>query len=194
MHYYFRLFQLILSLLILVSCENQNFLPKPVGYNRIELPEHLYHQLPDSLPYSFEFSKHAVLKRDASWIAERYWVDLDYEDLGGHIELTYKPVFSSRNLLKGYLRDAFKLTSKHNVKAYAIEEAIIKLPNGGYATVFELEGEVPSQFQFHVTDSTNHFLRGALYFPTATKNDSLKPVIDYIKKDIIHGLNTLKWR
>jgi gliding motility-associated lipoprotein GldD len=59
--------------------------------------------------------------------------------------------------------------------------------------IFELEGEVPSQFQFYVTDSTKHFLRGALYFRTATKNDSLKPIIDFIKKDVIHLLNTVKW-
>jgi len=56
-----------------------------------------------------------------------------------------------------------------------------------------LSGEVPSQFQFHITDSTQHFLRGALYFRTATKNDSLAPVIEYVKKDIVHLLNTLTW-
>jgi len=56
-----------------------------------------------------------------------------------------------------------------------------------------LEGEVPSQFQFHVSDSTQHFMRGALYFKTATQNDSLAPVIDYLKRDIIHLLSTLRW-
>jgi hypothetical protein len=36
-------------------------------------------------------------------------------------------------------------------------------------------------------------LRGALYFRTATANDSLAPVIEYIKADMIHLLNTLEW-
>ena len=76
----------------------------------------------------------------------------------------------------------------------AIEESEIRTPTGDVASVFELEGEVPSQFQFYVTDSTKHFLRGALYFRTATQNDSLAPVIEYVKKDIIHLLNTLKWK
>ena len=62
------------------------------------------------------------------------------------------------------------------------------------ASVTELEGEVPSQFQFHITDSTDHFLRGALYFKTATKNDSLAPAIEFLKSDIIHLLNTLEWK
>jgi gliding motility-associated lipoprotein GldD len=57
-----------------------------------------------------------------------------------------------------------------------------------------LSGEVPSQFQFYITDSTRHFLRGALYFPTATKNDSLAPIINYIKQDMIHLLNTTRWK
>jgi len=59
--------------------------------------------------------------------------------------------------------------------------------------VTELEGEVPSQYQFHVSDSAKHFLRGALYFKTATQNDSLRPVIDYIKQDVRHLLETLEW-
>ncbi|MEL7006811.1 MAG: hypothetical protein AAFN93_29405 [Bacteroidota bacterium] len=79
------------------------------------------------------------------------------------------------------------------MKAYAIEEKILVLKSGNVASVTELEGEVPSQFQFHITDSTNHFLRGALYFKTASKNDSLAPAIEYIKADIVHMLNTLAW-
>jgi gliding motility-associated lipoprotein GldD len=71
---------------------------------------------------------------------------------------------------------------------------VIKTSNGKTATIFQLEGEVPSQFQFHITDSTEHFLRGALYFRTATKNDSLSPVINYMKEDIMHMLNTLEWK
>ena len=57
-----------------------------------------------------------------------------------------------------------------------------------------LQGEVPSQFQFFSTDSVHHFIRGALYFNTATKNDSLAPSIEFVKMDIIHMLNTLEWR
>ena len=62
------------------------------------------------------------------------------------------------------------------------------------ASVFELQGEVPSQFQFYTTDSTRHFFRGALYFRTATDNDSLAPVIEYVKTDMIRMLNTLKYK
>lgn len=182
----------IFSSLFLVSCENE-FSPKPKGFNRIELPDPVYTQLPDSLPYNFSYSTFAKISSDSSWISERYWIDLTYPELGATIQLTYKPIENNKKLLVEYLADSYNLTSKHNVKAYAIEEAIVNLANGGQATIMELSGEVPSPFQFHVTDSVNHFLRGALYFKTATKNDSLAPVINYVKNDMIRMLNTLEW-
>jgi len=66
-------------------------------------------------------------------------------------------------------------------------------PKGYSGFVSELSGEVPTQFQFFVTDSTQHFLRGALYFQTAVKNDSLAPIIEYIKVDMMHLMNTLSF-
>lgn len=176
-----------------IACD-ADYLPKPKGYNRIDLPEASYQPTPDSLPYFFEYSKHANLLRDSSWITERYWVNLHYPEMGATIQVTYKPVTDS--IIREYLSDSYKLTSQHNVKAYAIEESILELPNGLYASFTELEGEVPTPAQFHITDkdSTDHFLRGALYFRTATKNDSLAPVISYIKQDMIHLITSLKWK
>lgn len=180
------------SLACLIGCED-TYVPKPKGYNRIDLPENEYTSLPDSLPYQFQYSVHARVLKDSSWIAERYWIDIYYPELEALVQVTYKPVKGDTGLLGEYFDDSFRLTSKHQIKAYSIEESYIKLPNGSHAVVSELSGEVPSQFQFHVTDSVNHFVRGALYFKTSTKNDSLKPVIEYVKFDIMHMLNTLRW-
>ncbi len=185
---------LLVLVIGLVSCGKKDYLPKPKGFNRIELPPHEYQALPDSFPYSFEYSKLVDLKADSSWIAERYWIHLYYPYFDADVQVTYKPIRDLDSLLQGYYVDSYRLTSKHNVKAYAIEEMVMELPNGNWASVSELEGEVPSQYQFHVSDSTKHFLRGALYFKTSTKNDSLRPVINYLKEDIHHLLNTLKWR
>lgn len=184
---------LFILLLIVVGCGNNNFNPKPKGYNRIELVPAEYQMLADSFPFQMEYSTQAKILKDSSWIAERYWFDLYYEKLGANIQVTYKPVKNNRDLLEEYLMDSYKLTSEHKVKAYAIDESIITLNNGVKATVMELSGEVPTQFQFHVTDSTEHFLRCALYFKTATQNDSLRPVINYVKMDMLHMLNTLTW-
>jgi hypothetical protein len=48
--------------------------------------------------------------------------------------------------------------------------------------------------QFFTSDSTRHFLRGAVYVNTATQNDSLAPIIDFIKQDALHLVKTLQWK
>jgi gliding motility-associated lipoprotein GldD len=181
-------------ILVICACQENVYVPKPKGYNRIELPQHHYQPIEDSFPYQFEYSKYALVRPDTSWMAEPYWIHLEYPELGADVQLTYKSLGQDQEKLKELLRDSYKLTSKHQIKAYSIEENLLKTPKGHTAVVAELSGEVPSQFQFYTTDSTRHFLRGALYFPTATKNDSLQPIIDFIKVDIIHLLNTLDWK
>jgi gliding motility-associated lipoprotein GldD len=200
----------ILAAFILIFRCSGDYMPKPKGYNRIELPEPSYYSIPDSLPYDFEISTLARINTDTSWIymkmiqeaidpgekteKERYWIDLVYDTLEADIEITYKAIGGKEELMKEYLGDAYKLTAHHQIKASSIEESILKTPLGHTASIAEISGEVPTPIQFVTTDSAKHFLRGALYFKTATKNDSLAPVIDYVKKDIIHLLNTLEWK
>lgn len=183
---------LILITLVFAACSS-DYVPKPKGYNRINLPPHEYVSLADTLPYQFEFSKYAEVYEDTSYNAEPYWINVYYPDHQANIQLTYKDINNSEEKLETLLEDSYRLTANHQVKAAAIEERVLGTPSGKRALVAELRGEVPSQFQFYITDSTNHFLRGALYFRTATKNDSLAPVIEYIKVDMIHMLNTLQW-
>ena len=178
--------------LCLMSCRPE-YLPKPRGYHRIILPPASYQPLPDSFPYFFEYSKHAKILDDTSWIAERYWISIHYPEMKASIQITYKPI-DNDTVLYEYLSDSYLLTSKHNIKAYSIEEKILKLKEDKYASFTELYGEVPTQIQFHISDSNQHFLRGALYFNTSTKNDSLAPVINYLKNDIIYLLNSLSWK
>jgi gliding motility-associated lipoprotein GldD len=185
-------FVLGFGLITLFSCTRE-YLPKPIGYNRLVLPDPSYRTLPDSLPYTFEYSQHAKLLADTSWISERFWIEIYYPQLKANIHLTYKKVENNEQLLKEFLNDAYTLTAKHQIKAYAIDEVIVKTPLGQTAIVVELDGDVPSQMQFTITDSTQNFLRGALYFNTKVQNDSLRPAIEYMKKDIMHLINTFKW-
>jgi gliding motility-associated lipoprotein GldD len=137
----------VFFLLLAFSCTTQ-YQPKPRGYNRLELPEPGYLLSPDTLPYQFEYSRHARFLRDTSWIRDRHWVEIYYPTLQATIHVTYKSVQHSDKLLKEYLKDAYVLTAKHQIKAYAIDETIVRTPGGKTAIIAELEGEVPSQFQF----------------------------------------------
>jgi gliding motility-associated lipoprotein GldD len=185
--------QLLFLLLILSSC-TPDYSPKPKGYNRIDLPRHKYQLLKEEHPYVFEHSVYAQIQKDTSGISEPHWIDIYYPDFKANIQITYKTFGRENKKFDELTDDAHKLTSKHQIKAYSIDEGVVTTPQGYTATLFELTGEVPSQYQFYVTDSAKHFLRGALYFRTATRNDSLAPVIEYMKKDIHHLLNTLQWK
>jgi len=178
---------------MLSSCERE-YLPKPLGYNRLDLPKPAYRSLPDSLPYRFEYSVHANLLADTSYVRDKYWIEIFYPALKSNIHITYQPLNGSTRLLKEFMDDAYTLTAKHQIKAYAINEVITVTPSGKTAIIAELEGEVPSQFQFTVTDSARHFLRGALYFNTKVQNDSLAPAIEFMKGDMMHLINTLEWK
>lgn len=181
-----------LAVAFLSSCDRE-YLPKPLGYNRLELPEPAYRILPDSMPYVFEYSKHATILPDTSVVRDKFWIEIYYPTIKSNIHITYKKLDGSDNLLKELMDDSYALTAKHQIKAYAINEVITVTPSGKTAVIAELEGEVPSQFHFTMTDSAKHFLRGALYFNTQVQNDSLAPAIEYMKRDMMHIINTLEW-
>jgi gliding motility-associated lipoprotein GldD len=189
-------FKTCLAALVLVlgtaACQS-NFMPKPKGFNRIDLPDPAFSVLEGTFPYSFEHSKYARVEPDTFNPNEKTWINLHYPEWEARVHLTYKPVDGQRSTLKAYLDDALSLTSKHQIKAYGIDEMVVRNTAGLTGLVAELSGEVPTQFQFFVTDSTSHFLRGALYFNTAVRNDSLAPIIEFIKADVMHLINTLEF-
>ena len=184
----------VAGLLLAAGCTSSpDFTPKPKGYNRIDLPAHAFRQLAPGHPYTFEYSRYAKILRDSSYLAQPHWINVYYPQFKASVQLTYADLKANPQRYNRLLEDARKLTSKHEIKASAIDEQVLKTSNGMRVAVFELQGEVPSQFQFYTTDSTRHFFRGALYFRTATANDSLAPVIEYVKEDVVHLLNTLKY-
>ena len=183
----------ILVLLMMVAC-TRDYQPKPKGYNRLVLPPEEYRQSPDSLPYTFEYSTHAKLLRDSSWFSEKHWVEIYYPELKANLHITYKKLNGREDFLKELLDDSYNLTSKQQIKASGIDELVTVTPSGKTAVIAEISGEVPSQFQFTMTDSSKNFLRGALYFNTRVANDSLAPAIDFMKKETMHFINTLEWK
>lgn len=179
---------------LLVGCQEEAYVPKPKGFHRLELPPHEYVQLPDEYPYTFELSKHAVVVPDSSFMTEPYWIEIKYPAFEATLSVAYKPIRNNLDSLIELSNDSHRLTNKHYVKASAIDEYQAYTPKGYTALVFELEGDIPSPFQYYVTDSSQHFLRVALYFPYANKNDSIKPIIDYVKYDMARMMNSTDWR
>ncbi len=192
-----KYFLILTAGLLLAACggnSSDNYVPKPKGFPRIDLPTPSYELLEPTHPYQFEYNKIARILPDTFARSEPHWIFINYPAFHASIQLTYKPVQHNMNRLRAMIEDSYKLAARHKIKASVFEQRTIRLKSGLEASLIDLSGEVPSQVQFITTDSTTHFLRGALYFNTATENDSLQPVIQYIRKDILHLLNTLKWR
>jgi gliding motility-associated lipoprotein GldD len=191
------LYSCILSLLVW-SCEDdeENFAPKPKGFNRINLPKNEYVGLDTTYPYYFEYSKHAIIRKDSSFIAEPYWIHIIYPKLGrAEIQITYKDISDNpQKKLAELIDDSHRLASKHLYRADAMKYYEYRNADNQPVLALGLTGEIPSHLQFYTTDSVKHFLRAAIYFRSATENDSLAPLIDFVKKDMMRMIETQKFR
>jgi len=185
---------LLFVLMFLYACNNDDYVPKPRGYFRIALPEKKYKLFDTVYPYSFEYPEYSVIKPDIDKRAEPYWINLEFPSFKGTLHISYKKV-SSDSILYQYFEDARTFANKHIAKAEDIEPKIIRDDKHKmYGMIYDISGSgVASTYPFCVTDSTTHFLRGALYFNVMPNNDSLSPVIDFIKSDIDHLIQTLRW-
>jgi len=182
-------------LLVFYSCDT-DYTPKRRGFFRIDLPEKEYQVFDTTYPYLFEHPVYSRVVPDESIYAEPYWVDLVFPRFDATIHITYKDVAGEANQLHRFAEDARSFTNRQIPKATAINEERVVLPgNSVYGMVYYIEGtEVASTIQFFVTDSVDHFLRGALYFNVTPNNDSLAPVISFLKEDIDHMIKTLRWQ
>ena len=72
------------------------------------------------------------------------------------------------------------------------EQLYVNQKHNVFSVLYDFEGKTATSAQFYVTDSLNHFFRGALYFNTEI-SDSLLPVNNYIKEDIRQMIQSFKW-
>ena len=186
----YLLFAILISLLI--SC-NSDYQPKPKGYFRIGLPKKVYVKFDAAYPYSFEYPIYAKVVPDTEKGAEPYWINIMFPKFKGQIHVSFKTVTDNLNK---YLEDSRTLAMKHISKANSIDEQVINNKKDRvFGLAYEISGTgAASSYQFYLTDSTTSFLRGALYFNIVPNNDSLAPVIDFIKEDMDHMIKTFRWK
>lgn len=182
------------SIVLLASCgqKNENIAPKPKGYFRIDMPEQAYQTLDTTLPFTMEISKYAeavITPKDSGKI----WIDLTYPQFAAEIKMTYFPV---HNNMRERVVQEREMVEFHYVKADDVEYSIINDPESGmFGQIYDIMGaDVATPFQFWVSDSSRHFLRGSLYFNFPPNNDSIQPVIDYLRADLLQLVNTLQWK
>jgi len=186
-------YPVILLLFILLAACQETYTPKPRGYFRIDLPEKEYVPFDTTYPYSFEYPSYAIIVPDQDPGSEPYWMNIRFPGFNGTLHISYKTINGN---LAEYLDDSRTFVLKHIPKADAISDSLVLRPEAMvYGLIYDIEGNAAaSPCQFYVTDSTMHFLRGALYFDFQPNNDSLAPVIEFVRKDIEHLISTLSWK
>ncbi|MCC7050454.1 MAG: gliding motility lipoprotein GldD [Bacteroidia bacterium] len=182
----------ILISLSISSCSNDNetFAPKPKGYFRINLPKQEYIKTSLNCPFNFLVSNQTTFVKHHSNNA--CWYNIVYPKLNAAIYISY---FDLHNNLKELTEDSRDLAYKHTSKAQYINEKQIYIPQKKISGIlYEIGGNAASNCQFFITDSTHHFVRGALYFNNVPNADSIAPVLNYIQKDIFQLMESIEWK
>lgn len=188
-----KFFYLLLFPFLLFSCsEETNYIPKETAYLRIDFPKREYHQLNDNCPYTFELPSYMKAKPASGEKTATCNKDINLGQFNGVI------LFSHLNIdtaLSFYINHSIKRVQEHQIMASSISDTAFLIPEHKvYGAFFEIKGNAASPFQFFLTDSTKHFVKCEVFFNAVPNYDSIYPVLQYIKPDLYHLIETLEWK
>jgi gliding motility-associated lipoprotein GldD len=193
---FMKLFWMAFTALLLLSACNNNhdYSPKPRGYFRIVFPKKEYQQYTGGCPFTFTYPKYAVIEPDKRADAKPCWLNMQFPQFEGTLHLSYQPIHSKKDFNE-LIEDAHTFAFKHSVKASGIDQGIIYNPDRKiFGIYYTIDGNAASSAQFFLTDSTRNYLRGALYFNTEPRLDSIQPVLDFVKKDMKVMIESFRWK
>jgi len=185
-------------ILSLAYCSDKAPTPRPRAFPKVHYPEKNYQRFEVGYcDFTFAFPAYASIQQDAQFFEEQpehpCWFDIYFPDFDSRIHCSYYPVGGDKSL-EELRADAFELVDWHNKRANYIEEIPIRNASKDvYGFAFRITGPAASPYQFFLTDQKAHFLRGALYFNTQARPDSLRPMVSFLVKDIEQLIETFSW-
>lgn len=195
----FRVLAVLLIITIGFGCKDNPPVPRPKGYPRVDFPEKAYQNYDGAgCPYSFEYPVYGEVVVDSLFFDEvkDCWIDIYFAGFDATIHFTYENITDSAKIMK-LVMDAHDLTYKHARKADYIEpipyDSLGKNKDVS-GLLYDVGGDAASALQFYLTDFTDHYMRGALYFNTAPNADSLAPMVNFFREDIEHLMYTFEWQ
>ncbi len=200
-HFRISLF-FILSLFLswsIVACRDKAVaVPKPHAYPKITFPERAYLVFDTaSCPFRFEYPVYSRPIKNTEFMGEPVpndcWYDIFIPHFNAKLHLTYYP-FHSKDRYDELIQDAYRLTNEHTQKANFIDEVPIEKKGVFTGKLFDLTGPSATPLEFYLTDEKQHFIRGALYLHTEVHPDSLKPIYDFLKADVVHLIQSFSWK
>jgi len=186
-------------LLFVISCKEENlYLPKPRMYPKVNFPAKNYQDFDkEYCSIGFRYPTYAKILKDEYFFDDKpldpCWFDLSIPSLNGTLHCSYFPV-SNRSDLDELITDSYELAGKHNIKAEYYNEFVLDYPGNVKGVLFEIEGDVATPVQFFLSDSSNHFFRGSLYFNNQVRPDSMSPIYDFVRQDIDTLLHSFYWK
>lgn len=198
MRYYKIIIFAFLLLITVTACRPKVSVPKPKAYFKIELPRHEYRLFDSSFfPFQFEYPVYGEITQDVELAKKEnspYWINVHFKDMDATIYLSYKAI-TYEEPLNRLINESYKLSSSHNVRAdYIKSTPEFITPNGLTAVYYTVGGNAASAFQFYITDNNKHFTRGSLYFNVTPNADSLRPAQEFLRKDMEHLVETMRFK
>lgn len=196
---FYTFLTILCTILGVQSCDTPAPTPKPRLYPRVEYPDKSYQTFDTTYcEMTFEYPKYAKIMQDTSYFnlkpVDQCWFDIWVPEYDARIYCSYLPLMNKREKLDKYVNDVFMMAGEHVTKANYIQKSPLKLRDNVNGYAFTFEGPAATPYTFYLTDSSQHFFRGALYFNTRVNADSLAPVFQFLKKDIEHLLSTFEWK
>ncbi len=192
---------LMLILSIISACnENNGYSPKPRGYFRIKFPKKEYQEYKGVGPFTFIYPKYAIIDTDRTSIKSKKLLNMQsllnmqFPQFNGTLHLSYETI-TSKKVFEQLTEDAHLFVYKHTVKASSINQGYIRYPERKvYGIYYTIDGNAASSLQFFITDSTKNYLRGALYFNTEPRLDSIQPVLTFVRNDVDVMIKSFRWK
>lgn len=185
---------LSLFLLGLLFAGCKDYVPKPHAYPRIHFPEKSYTAAETNCPFTFQTPSYSKLMPYTRGV-KPCWYDLQYTPFDATLHLSYVE-FSTQKHLDSLREDAYKLAMNRNHIMMAeeiLEREYTDTVNGIYGMIYDLEGKTATPFNFYITDKKRHYVRGSFYFNKKTDLDSVAPIYDFLRKDMLHAMTTFKF-
>ena len=189
----------ICCIIMLSGCNKRALLsPRPHQYPKLQFPSKSYTSFQfEDCPFKIDIPSYSKVEQKLYLFDDvpvgKCWFDIEIAHFDAKIHCSYYTI-NQNNKFDELVNDAFTMASKHNIRASFREEIQIENSYGSSGIIFNIQGPVASPYQFFLSDSTNHFLRGSLYFNNASRTDSLQPIVEFLYDDIQALASSLQWQ
>jgi len=175
---------------LFLSCNE--YTPRPAAYPRVDRPGFDYLRF-DNTAFSFLYPADAKIEEVKIGDKSGYWFNILYTQYNATVYCTYLTI-DKRSLTKA-LDDSYQLAYTHTSKAEGISQSeYTDSLNHKTGIIYDIKGLVAVPVQFYITDNNSNFLRGSLYFDQQVNVDSVAPIVNYIRADIVSLMESLKWK